>query len=146
VALTLIYQMFAKLLGWMVLHARSETAKEIEILVLRHQLAVLQRRTSRPRMNWTDRAVITTLARLLPARRRLDLLITPSTILRWHRQLIAHRWTTPHTRPSRPAIPAGVRALVVRLPPRTPPGATAASTVNSPASATKSAPPPSGKS
>jgi putative transposase len=54
VALTLIYQMFAKLLAWMVLHARSDTAKEIEILVLRHQLAVLQRRTSRPRMNWTD--------------------------------------------------------------------------------------------
>src|SRR5688500_12052232 len=107
--------MFAKLLGWMVLHARSDTAKEIEILVLRHQLAVLQRPTSRPRMNWTDRAVIAALARLLPARRRLGLLITPATIPRWHRQLIAHRWTTPHPRPGRPAIPAGVRALIVRL-------------------------------
>jgi putative transposase len=66
-------------------------------------------------MSWTDRAVIAGLARLLPARRRLGLLVTPSTILRWHRQLIARRWTTPHTRPGRPAIPAGVRALVVRL-------------------------------
>jgi hypothetical protein len=64
------------------LRIRSDTTKEVEILVLRHQLAVLQRRTSRPRMDWTDRAVIATLARLLPARRRLGLLVTPSTILR----------------------------------------------------------------
>jgi putative transposase len=115
VALTLIYQMFAKLLGWTVLRARSDTAKDIEILVLRHQLTVLHRRTPRLRISWTDRAVIAVLARLLPARRRLGLLITPSTILRWHRQLIARRWTTPRTRPGRPAIPAGVRALIVRL-------------------------------
>ena len=68
-ALTLIYEMFSKLLGWIVLRSRSDTAKEIEILVLRHQLAVLQRRTSRPPMSWTDRAVIAALARLLPVRR-----------------------------------------------------------------------------
>ena len=114
-ALKLIYQMFAKLLSWMVLHARSDAANEIEILVLRHQLAVLQRRTPRPRISWTDRAVIAALARLLPARRRRGLLVTPSTILRWHRQLVRRRWTTPHIRPGRPAIPAGVRALIVRL-------------------------------
>jgi hypothetical protein len=70
VAVKLIYQTFATLLSWMVLHARSDTAKEIEILVLRHQLAVLQRRTPRPRISWNDRAVIAALARLLPARRR----------------------------------------------------------------------------
>ena len=114
-ALTLIYQMFAKLLSWMVLHTRSDAAKEIEILVLRHQLAVLQRRRPRPRINWTDRAVIAALARLLPARRRCGLLVTPSTILRWHRHLLRRHWTTPHTRPGRPAIPAGVRALILRL-------------------------------
>src|SRR6476646_7525897 len=108
--------MFAKLLDWIVLRTRSDTTKEIEILVLRHQLAVLQRRTPRPRMSWTDRALIAALTRLLPARRRLGLLVvTPATILRWHRQLIARRWTTQPTRPGRPAIPAGVRALVVRL-------------------------------
>ena len=84
----LIYQMFAKLLSWMVLHARSDTANEIEILVLRHQLAVLQRRTPRPRISWTDRAVIAALARLLPARRRHGFLITPATILRWHRRAV----------------------------------------------------------
>ena len=114
-ALKLIYQMFAKLLSWMVLHARSDTANEIEILVLRHQLAVLQRRTPRPRISWTDRAVIAALARLLPARRRRGFLVTPATILRWHRQLVRRRWTTPPVRPGRPAIPAGVRALIVRL-------------------------------
>jgi putative transposase len=81
-----------------VLHARSDTAKEIEILVLRHQLAVLQRRTSRPRMNWTDRAVIAVIARLLPARRRLGLLVTSSTIMRWHRQLITHPLWVPKSR------------------------------------------------
>ena len=65
-ALRLIYQMFFKLLGWIVLRTRSDTSKEIEILVLRHQLAVLQRRTPRPRMSWTDRALIAALTRLLP--------------------------------------------------------------------------------
>jgi putative transposase len=111
----LIYQIFSKLLGWVVLHARSDATKDIEIIVLRHQLAVLRRHTPRPRMSWTDRALIAALARLLPVRRRLGLLITPATILRWHRQLVTRRWTTPPSRPGRPAIPAGLRALVVRL-------------------------------
>ena len=105
--------MFAKLLGWVVLRIRSDTTKDIEILVLRHQLAVLQRRTPRPRMSWADRAMIAVLAQLLPARRRLGLIVTPSTILRW--QLITRRWTNPPVRPGRPAVPAGVRALVLRL-------------------------------
>src|SRR3954466_15745900 len=101
--------MFSKLLGWIVLRTRSDTTKEIEILVLRHQLVVLQRRTPRPRMTWTDcesgRAGLT---RLLPVRRRLGLLWPRSTILRWHRQLVASRWTTTPARPGRPTIPGGL--------------------------------------
>src|SRR6185312_7665826 len=107
--------MFTKLVGWMVLRTRSDTTKDIEILVLRHQLAVLQRRTPRTRMSWTDRALVAALTRLLPPRRRLGLLVTPATILRWQRQLATRRWTTQHARPGRPAIPAGIRTLVLRL-------------------------------
>ena len=114
-AVKLIYQMFAQLLSWMVLHARSDTANEIEILILRHQLAVLQRRTPRPRIRWSDRAVIAALARLLPPRRRRGFLVTPSTILGWHRRLVRRSWTTSRVQAGRRAIPAGVRTLILRL-------------------------------
>jgi transposase len=66
-------------------------------------------------MSWTDRALIAALTRLLPRPRRLGLLVTPATILRWHRQLVARRWTTQPVRTGRPAIPAGLRTLIVRL-------------------------------
>src|ERR687890_739670 len=114
-ALKLIYQMFAKLLSWMVLHARSNAANEIEILVLRHQLAVLQRRSPRPQIGWADRALVAGLARLFPTRRRLGFLATPATILRWHQRLVTRHWTTQPARSGRPSIPAGLRTLAVRL-------------------------------
>ena len=130
----------------MVLHARSDTAKEIEILVLRHQLTVLQRRKPQPRTSLTDRAVITALTRLRPTRRRLGLLVTPSTILHWHRRLVSRRWTTQPVRAGRPAIPAGVRALILRLAGENPTWAIGASTASSPDLATRSAPRRSGRS
>ena len=99
----------------MVLRTRSDTTKDIEILVLRHELAVLKRRTPRPRMTWTDRALIAALARLLPPRRRRGFLVTPSTILGWHRRLVRRSWTTSPVQAGRPAIPAGVRTLILRL-------------------------------
>ena len=98
VAFRLVYLVLVRVLSWMVLRTRADAAKEIEILVLRHQLAVLQRRRPRPRISSTDRAVIAALGRLLPACRRCGLLVTPSTILRWHRHLVRRRWTTHHTR------------------------------------------------
>jgi hypothetical protein len=105
----LIYKMISTLLGWIVLRARSDTSKEIEILILRHQLTVLQPRPSRLRLSWADRAVIAALSRLPPVR-RLGLLVTPATILRWHRQLIAAAGPPsppdPADRPSPPAYVA----------------------------------------
>src|SRR3954468_18556746 len=107
--------MLTRLVAWMVLLTRSETANHAEILVLRHQLAVLQRSTARPRMSWADRALIAALVRLLPRRRRLGQLVTAATVLRWHRQLVARKWTTTPTKPGRPSIPARLRALTIRL-------------------------------
>ena len=86
--LTRIYLMFVVLLGWMLLRSRSDATRDVEILVLHHQLAVLQRRTPRPRVSGTDRALIAAFARLLAARRRLELIVMGCTILCWHRQLL----------------------------------------------------------
>src|SRR5882762_5110060 len=99
----------------MVLLARSDADKDVEILVLRHQLAVLHRQTTRPRMSWADRALIAALARRLPTPRRIGLLVAPPTILRWHQRLVTRHWTTTHHQPGRPPIAAGLRALAARL-------------------------------
>ena len=107
--------MLVRVLSWLALLARSDTAKDVEILTLRHEVAVLRRTNPRPKMSWLDRAVLSALSRLLPAPLRRMRLVSPRTLLRWHAQLVARRWTYPHRRPGRPPTPPPIRALVLRM-------------------------------
>src|SRR3954454_19483516 len=94
---------------------RSELAKDVELLVLRHQLAVLHRQHPRPRLRAADRAFLAVLARILPPRRRHGLIVTPQTLLRWHRELVRRKWAQPRPKPGRPPLERRVRQLVLRL-------------------------------
>ena len=100
-----------RVFGWLVLLARDDPAKDAEILVLRHEVAVLRRQVARPRPDWADRTVLAALARLLPGHLRLHRIVTPGTLLGWHRRLVRKKWTYLRT-PGQPPVPAEVRALV----------------------------------
>ncbi len=115
VVVSFLYWVLRRLLELLVLRMRSERAKEIEILVLRHQLHVLDRQVTRPQLRPYDRALLAAFSRALPRRAWSSFFVTPATLLRWHRELVARRWTYPHRRPGRPKTPVDVRDLVVRL-------------------------------
>lgn len=118
--LRFVFLLITRVEAWLRLSRREDAWKTAEILILRHQLTVLQRRRPcRPRLNWADRALLAALLAVIPkARRRgLRLLVTPETIVRWHRDIVRRRWAarSAHARTGRPAIRRNIQALIRRL-------------------------------
>ena len=114
-ALCFLYRLVRRVLEVVRVHRMDAVAKDAEILVLRHQLAVLRRGVARPGFSWSDRALVALLARLVPKERWAAFLVTPKTILVWHRALVRRRWTYPHRRTGRPPLSEEAVGLIVRL-------------------------------
>jgi putative transposase len=111
---SLVYLLLRQVLQMLTQLARDGGAKDVELLVLRHQVAVLRRQVHRPDLQPADRVVLAALSRLLPRPRRTAFFVTAATLLRWHRQLIARHWTYPRARPGPPPVHRQVRELVLR--------------------------------
>ena len=111
------YLAVLRMFGWLALLARPDRARDAEILILRHQVAVLQRQVKAPRLSWADRAVLSALARLLPGSqlRQLRLIISPRTLLRWHADLARRHWAHPRRAPGRPRTAQAVRTLILEM-------------------------------
>src|SRR5919109_42590 len=109
----LVYWLMRRLLELLLLLARSEQRKEVEILFLRHELQVLRRQVARPQLRPTDRVLLAALGQALPRVR--SLLVEPATLLRWHRELVRRRWSFPRRPPGRPPMVSQARQLVLRL-------------------------------
>jgi putative transposase len=117
VPLRLAYLAVLRVFGWLALLARSDRSKDAEILILRHQIAVLQRQAKAPRLSWADRAVLAALARLLSGShlRRMRLIVSPRTLLRWHADIVRRRWPYPRRTAGRPRTGSAIRALVLEM-------------------------------
>ncbi len=112
---SLVYLLFRRALAVAALRVRSREFKELEIVVLRHELAVLRRQVARPRLEETDRVFLAAASRLLSGAGWQSFFVRPETLLGWHRQLVRRRWTYAGRRPGRPGIADEVGVLVVRL-------------------------------
>jgi putative transposase len=113
-SVSLAYRLLVTVLSWLALLPRSSSSKDAEILALRHEVAVLRRTNPRPRMSWTDRALLAALARVMPKCLQARRIVTPGTLLRWHRRLVAAEWRQPRP-PGRPPVQDELVALIVRL-------------------------------
>ena len=111
----LAYLTLCRSIRLLVLLARGDTTKDLEILVLRHQLAVLRRQVARPRFKPADRALLAALSRALPRSRWSCFVVKPDTLLRWHRRLVAGAWTYPHRGTGRPPLDQELQQLIIRL-------------------------------
>jgi putative transposase len=114
VLVRLVYRSLTALLSWLALLARSSASKDAEILTLRHEVAVLRRGNPKPRIGWADRALLATLARILPTALRAHRIVTPGTLLRWHRRMVTKKWTQPKV-PGRPPLAGELAELIVQL-------------------------------
>ena len=106
---------FVRILQLVRLSRSEQQDLTIEIVMLRHEVAVLRRQVARPALQPADRAVLAGLSRRLSIARRGRFFVQPETLLRWHRDLVRWKWTYPHRRPGRPALPTGTISLVLRL-------------------------------
>jgi hypothetical protein len=115
-ALRVLYLVFVRLLGLLLLLSRSDATKDVELLALRHEVLVLRRRLGvRPHLTWPDRAVLAALARYLPGRQRQHRLVTPGTLLAWHRRLLRWKWKQKPARTGRPPVSEELTALILCL-------------------------------
>jgi putative transposase len=115
VLVSFVYVTACRLFALVLLLARSDRSKELELLVPRHELSILRRRARRPQLTESDRLCLAALSRVMPRRSWQAFPVTPDTLLRWHRWIVARRWTYPHRRPGRPPVDEEVRQLILRL-------------------------------
>ena len=112
--LSFLYRAFCRVLQLIRLACRTDTGLAVEVVMLRHEVAVLRRQVNRPALQPADQALLAGLARLLPRQRLERFFVQPATLLRWHRELVRRRWTYPCRRPGRPPVRSGTVSLVLR--------------------------------